>query len=530
MGGASRMNDSRRRHGRSSRHARDVLGRDGVALLTAAEAAAYDVRAREHAGIPERVLMENAGRAAAHLVHAHYPAGPIVALAGPGNNGGDALVALRALHTWGREVLLVPTGVRPPADELRHEHTIPVATGTAAETALAGASVVLDGILGTGARGAPRGASAEWIVRLTESGRPVVALDLPSGIDATTGDVPGTVVRAELTVTFGWPKLGMLLQPARQQCGRIIAVEIGFPPLSSFGAELITPGWARSRLPARAPDAHKASAGRLLLLAGSSGMAGAAVMAGQAAQRAGAGLVRIASAAGNRTIVQRSMPEATWVDAARLDAAAMQGISALIAGPGLGTTDAARASLQAALELTAGVPTLLDADALNLVAGTDVLRTTAATRPLLITPHPGEMARLLATTAAEVSARPLEAARAAAETFDCTVLLKGQPSIVAQRGVPTLVAAGGSSDLASAGMGDHLAGVAGALLAAGAPPRDAAGVALHYSGRAAVLAGLGRSLSPRDVTRALPRALADPGAELPPAAFPYIVFDQPARW
>ena len=518
--------------GRTDRHGHEIYGRDGVALPTAAQAAAIDADARERVGVPGRVLMENAGRAAAQLIHAFRPQGRIVAVAGSGNNGGDALVVLRSLASWGRDVALVAAGSHPPDDALRHDHPVPVLDGDAARDAVRHADVVIDGLLGTGTSGAPRGAIADWIAHINRANGFVVALDLPSGIDATTGAVPADAVRAALTVSFGAPKLGMMLNPARTYCGRIIAVEIGFPPQQqSADAELITPSWAVARTPRRAPGAHKNSVGRVLVLAGSSGMAGAAVLCARSAQRAGAGYVRIASVTYNRTILQSSVPQATFIDAAHLADAEIGTVDALVAGPGLGTSDDARAALQRALERTSGVATLLDADALNLLGQEDgALRALGAERPLLLTPHPGEMARLLDSSTEDVTADPVAAAREAAARFGAVVLLKGQPSMVAAGDAPLLVASGGSSDLATAGMGDHLAGVAGAFLATGLDPRTAAGLALHYSGRAADLARQGRSLSPDDAIGMLPRAFAKPGRLRAPVAFPFITFDQPARW
>lgn len=517
--------------GRTDRHGHEIYGRDGVALPTAAQAAAIDTDARERVGVPGRVLMESAGRSAAQLIHAFRPEGRIVAVAGPGNNGGDAVVALRSLRAWGRDVALVQGSGRLPDDALRHDHTIPALEGEAARAAVMHADVVIDGMLGTGASGAPRGEVAGWIATINRSGGFIVALDLPSGIDATTGQVPAEAVRAALTITFGAPKLGMMLNPARTYCGRIIAVEIGFPPQSPAGAELITPAWAATRLPRRSPDAHKNSAGRVLVLAGSSGMAGAAVLCAKSAQRAGAGHVRIASVMLNRAILQTSVPQSTFIDSAHLADADIGTVDALVAGPGLGTSDDARAALQHALTRTTGAATLLDADALNLLGREEgALRALAAERPLLLTPHPGEMARLLGAETAEITRDPVGAVREAASRFRAVVLLKGQPSMVAAEGAPLLVASGGSSDLASAGMGDHLAGVAGAFLAAGADPRTAAGLALHYSSRAALLAKKGRSLGPEDAIEMLPRAFASPGRLRPPVAFPFITFDQPARW
>lgn len=513
----------------------DVYGRERIPLLTAEESAAMDRLAAERAGVPERVLMENAGRAAAAIVDRLYPRGRVVAVVGSGNNGGDALVLARALHCWGRNVAFVAVGSRPPDRSLLNGfpvEEIPAAQGPAA---LARADVVVDGVLGTGATGAPRGGAAQAIEWMNACGRPVVALDIPSGVDATTGEVHALAAAAAVTITFGWPKRGTLLFPGRAACGRLIAVEIGFPPWlldDPLGAELITPAWAAARLPRLRADAHKGTAGRLLVLAGSVGMAGAAALAGKAAVRAGAGLVRLASPGANRTILQTLVPEAVYVD--RDDAAALEAAcadaSAVVAGPGLGRDDAAVAALERVLAATEGVPTLLDADALNVLAGREgALARAASARPLVITPHPGEMSRLTGDPIARIQQARIESASALAERTGCVVLLKGAPSVVAAPGEPVLVNTVGSSDVAKAGMGDHLSGVIGALLAAGLAPRDAAAAGLFVSGRAAELAAKGRALSPADATEALERALRAPGPPAPPLTLPFITFDQPAR-
>jgi ADP-dependent NAD(P)H-hydrate dehydratase / NAD(P)H-hydrate epimerase len=333
-------------------------------------------------------------------------------------------------------------------------------------------------------------------------------------------------------VTFGWPKLGLLLQPARAHCGRIIAVEIGFPEActADVQAALITPAWALRRLPARPQNAHKGTAGRLLVLAGSEGMAGAAALAAGAAQRAGAGLLRIASPAANRVVLQTLVPEATFVALDELDDDRVEPMHAVVVGPGLGTSDDARAALRRALAAPPK-PTALDADALNLLAQeSGTLEAVAAARPLLITPHARELSRLTGETLEDIVADMPAAARAAARRFGCTVLLKGQPSLVAQPDGMLFVNAVGSSDVATAGMGDQLVGVIGALLAAGAAPVDAACVALYLCGRAAELAARGRSLAPGDVTEMLPQAIARMAPATSPLDLPFVTFDQPPRW
>jgi ADP-dependent NAD(P)H-hydrate dehydratase / NAD(P)H-hydrate epimerase len=511
---------------------RDVHGRKAVPLPTTAEAAAADGAAREQFGVPERVLMENAGRAAALVLQRLYPSGPVLGVAGSGNNGGDLLVMLRVLQAWGREVAIIAAGARPPAAVLAHGDSVPFVEDEEAVTLAGRAAVLVDGMLGTGSAGAPRGRIAEWIDRLNAAAAPVAALDLPSGVDATTGAVHDRAVNAALTITFGWPKLGLLLHPARQCCGRLVAVEIGFPAACvDASARAITPDMVRARMRRRSADAHKGSAGRLLVLAGSTGMAGAAALAVEAALRAGAGLVRVASTAQNRTVLQALVPEATFLDRDSLHREDLEPLHALVAGPGLGTDTDAAHSLQRALDLMPGVPTLLDADALNILARQpDRLEVIAAARPVLATPHAKELARLTGAGLDDILKDPVAASRHAARRFGLHVLLKGQPSMIAAPDGMLLVNTTGSSDVATAGMGDQLAGTIGALLAAGHDVPDAAALGLFLGARAADLAALGPSLTPRDVSRHLPHAMAVPGLERSTLELPFVTFDQPPRW
>lgn len=517
------------------------FGGTRVLAPTGPESADFDARAIQALGVPQPVLMENAGRSAAQLLTALHPSGPVVVLVGAGNNGGDALVAARSLAAWGREVTAVLVADREP-DALLHGWDVPtVDDATLAddpvrwEAVLGPASVIVDGILGTGVRGAPRERQARAIRHLRRCGRPVLALDIPSGVDATTGAVPGDAVRADVTVAFGAPKLGTLLHPGRGWTGRLVAVEIGFPPMRAGDAavEVVTPAWARERFPARASDTHKNAVGRLVVVAGRSGMGGAAVLAVRAAFRAGAGLVQVCSPAANRPVLQAAVPEAIFVDPGDASALeeALDAADAVAAGPGLGTDAEAEAVLDRVLA-RGRAPLVLDADALNLLARGRPTRLPGALegRPALLTPHPGEMSRLRGTTAENLAADRVRAVRDAAADFGCAVLLKGAPSLVAMPGAPLRVDTQGSSDLAVAGMGDVLTGVAGGLLAQGVEPAAAGAVALYLTGRAAVLAGRGPGLVPGDVVRRLPDALverAEPGTTLP---MPWVVFDQdPAR-
>ena len=504
---------------------------------TGAESAEIDMRAIRSRGVPQPVLMENAGRSAAAILSRLFPSGPVVGLVGAGNNGGDALVLLRTLRAWGRDVEAVLVADRPEGEPLLHGWSLPVRHDDELDEVrwaalLGSAAVVVDGVLGTGVRGAPRKRQAAAVARMNACGRPVLALDVPSGVDASTGGVPAEAVRAAVTVAFGAPKLGCLLHPARPLAGRLVAVEIGFPPPGPGEADalLVTPAWARRHLPVRATDTHKNAVGSCLIVAGRVGMAGAAVLAARGALRAGAGIVRVCSAPENREIIQAAVPEAIYVDASDQDAlrAAVEQSDALAAGPGMGTDPEARAILDTVTR-AGRARVVLDADALNVAAGGGLdLAELGARGPLLITPHPGEMARLLPSP--QGGEDRLAAAREAASRFGCAVLLKGSPSLVAAAGEPVLLDTQGSSDLAAAGMGDTLAGVCAALLAQGAAPRVAGALGLYLSGRAARIAGRGAALTPSDVARWLPEALGERGGGVSDLELPFVTYDaDPAR-
>ena len=531
----------------------DGLGRRfGKAVVhapTAAQAARYDRISMDELGVPEPALMENAGRQAALIIDRLFPEGAVVALVGSGNNGGDALVCLRALAAWGRRVAAVLVGERPKADPVLHGWDLPSSVldpeQPGALDDLAGhldcAAVVVDGLLGTGIRGAPRPLHAGAIRAANRAPGAVVALDTPSGVDGTDGHVPGDAVRADVTIAFGWPKLGTLLHPARQRCGRIVAVEIGFPPGDHRNwARLITPGWAREALPRRAAVTHKNRVGALAVVAGSA-MPGAAVLAARAAFRCGAGLVRVCASLPAREVIAK-VPEAIFVDArdsAALAAAVAQ-CDAVALGPGLGTGTGAAHQVETVLAAREDRPAVIDADALTLLAGEageagGGLGADAA-RGIVVTPHPGEMARLVAASTRTVQEDRVGTARRFAASHGLVTLLKGAPSLVAEPGGGLLVSTHQSpSALAVAGMGDVLTGAIGSFLAQGADPSAAAGLALHVTGVAASRDGLGASLMPSDVIEAIPAALSGTGrgragtgrgpasADLP---FPFVTFDQ----
>ncbi len=512
------------------------FGRTHIGAPTGSEAAAFDREAIDRVGVPQYTLMENAGRSAAQIVQRLHPDGRVVGVVGAGNNGGDALVLLRTLSAWGRTVRALIVADR--VDEgLRHGWDLPTVLDTdlagdeAYDAILAGAGVVVDGILGTGIRGAPRERQARAIEAVNRSEAPVFALDIPSGVDAATGAAAGASIRAQETVAFGWPKLGSLVPPGRSQAGRLIAVEIGFPPAGPpFGAAVITTGWAHARRPRRESETHKYAVGTLLLVAGRAGMGGAAVMAARAAQRSGIGLLRVASAAENREILQTTAPEAIFVDLADPAAvhAALERSATVAAGPGLGTDEEAGKTLSFVLAESGGKPTALDADALTLAAAgrTPRLEDLARDRPLVLTPHAGEFERITSHGRDAIAADRVGVARAAAATLGATVLLKGLPSVVAAPAGQVRVDVMGTSDLATGGMGDVLTGVVGSFLAQGAPPAEAAALGLYYSGRAAVLAGRGPGLIPDDVVDRLSQALLEEGDGVTDLDLPFVVFDQ----
>jgi len=519
------------------------FGRALVGAPTGAESAEFDRLAIQDLGVPQHTLMENAGRSAALIIQSLYPKGQVTALVGTGNNGGDALVLLRNLAAWGRPVTAILVGDRGADEALLHGWGIRTfldtdfqGSGSYLDGELAQAQLLVDGVLGTGISGPPRDRQAFAINAMNRADAPVVALDIPSGVDANTGAVPGDAVLAALTVSFGGVKLGGLFHPGRKLVGRLVAVEIGFPPVEerTFPGTLITPGWVSRRLPRRDPDTHKNAVGALLLVAGHSGMAGAAVLAARAALRAGVGFVRVASPSENRAILQGAVPEAVFVDASDAGALA-EAVSlsrAVGIGPGLGTGEEGAGILNRVLAAEGRQPLLLDADALNLLAAGmgPELRELGRSRDVVLTPHAGEMARLTGMDAAELILRRPEVARSFAAQTECTVLLKGMPSLVASPQGQFLVDTVGNSDLAAAGMGDVLSGVISAFLAQGSGPSEAAALGLFTSGRAAVRMGLGVSLTPEDVVEALPWALQEEGDGDTELNLPFVLFDQdPAR-
>jgi ADP-dependent NAD(P)H-hydrate dehydratase / NAD(P)H-hydrate epimerase len=481
-----------------------------IALLTAEEMSAWDSRAVSELGVPERALMESAGRAVADLVDTLYPRGTVVGVTGSGKNGGDTLIALRTLLARGREVAVVAVGDRRPEESLAHGWPLRFAEAREAEALLSGAGVLLDGILGTGARGAPRPPQAALISRMNAAGAPTLAVDGPSGVDLTTGAVTGDAVQAEVTVTFGALKRGLALHPGRRHAGRVLVVEIGFPPLepAEQSAAVVTAAWAGACLPRVPWNAHKGDLGNVVVVAGQPGVAGAAALVGHGAARAGAGKVFLVSSAENRETLQTVLPEALFRHREGTELEDTLTLAdAVVAGPGIGV-DASASRLLARILEVVDVPLLLDADALTLMSIDSGLRPRDWER-VLLTPHPGELSRMTGRSVGEIVADPFAALEEGLDRYGGAILLKGAPSLVGELGRQTLANLTGHSGIATGGMGDTLAGIAGAFMAAGSSAREAGALALYFSGRAAEIAGRGRGLLPRDIAEHLPGALLD---------------------
>lgn len=503
-----------------------------VWLPTADEMAALDRRAVESGATSERTLIETAGREVARQLQARWPDGPVVGLLGSGHNGADGMAALRTLQAWGREVRAVACGSGPPDPDVSGGWKVPLRPREELREACRGATVLLDGILGTGVAGAPREPQAEVIEVANAVGVPVVAVDGPSGVDFSTGRVQGACVRADLTVSLGWPKLGLLLHPAREQCGELVAVEIGFPPVErGMGARAVTAREVRRILTRRAPDAHKGEAGYLTVVAGQEGMAGASVLAARSAARGGAGIVRVVGAPRNRGIVQAAVPDALFEPWDREEAVreAVSWAHALVVGPGLGRGEGRRRLVAGVLESREERPTLLDADGLNVWEGRPDELSARITPVDLLTPHPGELARLTGADTTGITDDPVAAARDVADALGATVLLKGAPSVVAPPGGPVRVAATAGPGVASGGSGDVLSGLAGAYLAAGLDAADAASAALLLSGLAADRSPAAEGHLASDVPDRLPEVRAEVASLVTPPRGPVLFALPPSR-
>jgi hydroxyethylthiazole kinase-like uncharacterized protein yjeF len=500
-----------------------------VRVLRAADAAALDSDAAA-AGIPSRALMQRAGAAAATEIVRRLPHllnDGVLLFTGAGNNGGDGWVLARALSTAGIRVAV--TEVAPSkADDAKAERAL--ACPVVSTEATGRERIIVDALLGTGGQGVPRGVVAsaiEAIATARAKGGTVVALDIPTGVDADTGDAT-VAVRADLTLTFAAPKRGLLA--ARSHTGTIVVLDIGLGEGDGAAPELVREHWVRDMIPAIAADTHKGARGRLAIVGGGGGMTGAAVLAARAAMRSGIGLVRLLVPRESVPIVQVAEPHAlahAWpVDDEGREATHATLASwahVLLIGPGLGDTKETRHLTREVLTEWRG-PVVIDADGLNVFAGeAKALGRLCDGRTALLTPHVAEAARLLGEDNGSVMRDRYDAAARLAALTRATVLLKGVPTIITEPEGRTMVSASGTPALAAGGSGDLLAGISATLLARTESALVAGACSAWIHGRAGEIATRGR------VARGVPLSRVLDGLELawnlspPPPTYPALV-------
>jgi ADP-dependent NAD(P)H-hydrate dehydratase / NAD(P)H-hydrate epimerase len=419
-------------------------------------------------------MMRRAGAAVAEELVRRFPDARRIALhAGGGANGGDGRIAADILRSQGRELV----DDRP--------------------------DVVIDALLGTGLKGAPREETSRLIEQINAAGAPVLAVDIPSGVNASTGEVAGVAVQADVTVTMHGPKVGLAVAPGRFHAGEVVVADIGLEPAGTEH-RLVTEEILELVPPKTGRDT-KYTAGSVLVVGGSPGMSGAAALSARAAFRADAGYVAIAAPADSLPVLETLVLAAVKRPLEQVFDAVGRA-TALAIGPGLGRGEEAKALVRRLLAET-DVPAVVDADALF------ELEPFERDAPTVLTPHSGELGRLLGEESSWVDAHRLESLRRAVERFGCVVLLKGADTLVGAPGEGVLVRETNTPGLATAGSGDVLTGIVAAFLAKGLDARLAAAAAAAAQARAASLAARPRGLVASDVIEALPRALAREAAE-----------------
>ena len=514
-------------------------------VLTAAQMRDADRRTIEEIGLPGAVLMENAGAAVARALRERYPDArrPLV-LCGRGNNGGDGFVIARYLLDLDPSVFLFGARQDVRGEARVHMGAFERSGGTLVEVtaedgwarvraAAARAGVAVDALLGTGLHEAPTGPMAQAIALLRslrrEAALRVVAVDIPSGVPSDAGEMAWDAVQADCTVTFAAPKYGLVLPPACDHAGILLVADIGISAAvlaqTAPSLFLADEGDVTRVFPPRAPSAHKGTFGHVLVAAGAVGRTGAAILAGTGALVCGAGLVTVATpspalatvAQGRAELMTEPLPVTASGtldrEAAPRAAALARSCDALVIGPGLGQEPATREFVRDVLRAYPG-PVVVDADGLNALAasdrgsrGTDALRRSA---PIVVTPHPGEMARLAGVPTAEVQRRRLETARAFALETGAVVVLKGQRTVVARPDGIACVIPTGNPGMATGGTGDVLSGVLGALLARGLDGWTAAVAGTYLHGAAGDEAALRcgeESLVAGDLLESIPAVL-----------------------
>ena len=485
---------------------------DDMHMVTADQMREMDRLTIESFGIPGRVLMENAGRCAANLFMEDFPEpwdeNFVGVIAGRGNNGGDGHVIARYLHQQGIKTavyllcerdkvmgnaaanlnLLDPLGI--PIFEIPDAKTF-----SSQKKLLCRHTIFIDAILGTGLKSDVRGHFKDIIQFINDLKRPVYSVDMPSGLNSDTGQTCGECIRAHVTATFGFPKIGQIILPGAEYVGRLEVVDIGIPKHIANQVNpkqrLITPEYIQNFFKPRKPDAHKGDAGHVLVIAGSPGKTGAAAMAGMSAMRAGAGLVTIGIPKSVNPIIEALAIEAMTLplpesNTGSLDMEAFDEIQkcaqdkrCLAIGPGLGV-DSGTKKLVQALVANARIPLVIDADGLSALAeDMDAFKKRPA--PMIITPHPGEMAKLAGASVKDIQKDRIGWARKLSHDLNAHLVLKGAKTIVASPDGSVYINPTGNPGMASGGMGDVLTGIIAGLVSQGFSMEDAAvsGVFIH---------------------------------------------------
>ena len=487
-----------------------------------------------------QVLMEIAGQGAAEVAFNMWQEQPghVVVFCGRGNNGGDGMVVARYLTLWGAPVSVFIVSAAKSGDELnmnteesntnrRIAQHLEVSIELAPEdldTAMTHATLIVDALLGTGLDRVVAGAYKDAIDAINRSGRPVLAIDLPSGINSDTGQIMGAAVRSDKTVTFGYLKPGLLQHPAATLCGSIHAVDIGLPNVDAPDQIYLTTGdFVRATLPARRAESNKGTYGTVLTIAGSFGMFGATILASESSLRSGAGLCMLASP---KSIIPH-LPAAEMIywplpetdDTSISDKAVavlepqIEKATAIILGPGLSQHESTVKFVHEILPVIAdsGKSCIVDADALNAISKAPEKFPKNGGK-FVLTPHPKELSRLMQNTVEEIQKDRIGAARQAATRFGCTIVLKGSRTIVASHEGTVYINPTGNPGMATAGSGDVLSGIVGGFLAQGMTPFEAAVGAVYVHGLAGDIAAseLGETgIIAGDIGHAVPIAIAN---------------------
>ncbi len=454
----------------------------------------------EEIGIPSMVLMERAACRIVEAIQAHFlECRRILAICGTGNNGGDGVCAMRILGEKGyRGDILLLGSPEKASTECKSQLQIAKACAVAVYTAedfesgkisLDGYDLFVDAMFGIGLSRAVTGVFADWIGRINRQhdaeGARVLAVDIPSGVNASDGGVSGAAVRADMTVTFGYGKIGLYLYPGKAYAGRVLVEDIGFPQIAGERIPADTFTWQPEEivLPERRADGHKGSFGRVLVIAGGEHMAGACVLAAKAAYRSGAGLVEVLTLPENVPVLQGTVPEAVIVMEDEDITGHLKRADAVVIGPGMGVNARTRELLERAL-IDADCPVVVDADGLNVLAKEklQLLENTDTSR-LVLTPHVLEMARLTGMDKSQVLDGLWRSAKEFAARYGLTLVLKSASTIVCSGG-QAYINTTGNSGMGTGGSGDTLSGIIGGFLAQGMSVADAAMRGVYFHGKA----------------------------------------------